>query len=64
MNQSKNKIVRITPKTDGKKILSAAQKQFNNLTKKIDRQKKLLIEWKETITLYRQKVEQEYDGGI
>jgi hypothetical protein len=61
MNRSKNKIVRITPKTDGKKILSAAQKQFNSLTKKIDSKKKLLIEWKETIPLYRQKVEQEYE---
>ena len=61
MNRSKNKIVRITPKADGKKILSAAQKQFNSLTKKIDGKKKLLIEWKETIPLYRQKVEQEYE---
>lgn len=61
MNQSKNKIVRITPKVDGKKILSAAQKQFNSLTKKIDSKKKLLIEWKETIPLYRQKIEQEYE---
>jgi hypothetical protein len=61
MNRSKNKIVRITPKADGKKILSAAQKQFNSLTKKIDSKKMLLIEWKETIPLYRQKVEQEYE---
>ncbi|WP_340124461.1 hypothetical protein [Methylobacter svalbardensis] len=50
MNASK--IVRITPKAEGKKTLSAAQKQFNSLTKKIDRQKKLLIEWKETVPLY------------
>ena len=61
MNRPKNKIVRITPKADGKKILSAAQKQFNSLTKKIDSKKKLLIEWKETIPLYRQKIEQEYE---
>jgi hypothetical protein len=39
MNPSKNKIVRITPKADGKKILSAAQKQFNSLTNKIDLKK-------------------------
>jgi DnaJ domain. len=61
MNPSKSKIVRITPKADGKKTLSADQKQFNSLTKKIERQKKLLIEWKEIIPLYRQKVEQEYE---
>ena len=61
MNQSKSKIVRIAPKADGKKTLSSAQKQFNSLTKKIDRQKKLLIEWKETIPLYRQNVGQEYE---
>jgi hypothetical protein len=60
MTQSKNKTVRITPKTD-KKILSAAQKQFNSLTKKIDQQKKLLLEWKETIPLYRQKIDAEYE---
>ena len=61
MNPSKRKIVRITPKADGNKTLSANQKQFNSLIKKIDRQKKLLIEWKETIPLYRQKVEHDYD---
>jgi hypothetical protein len=61
MAQSKNQTVRITPKNVEKKTLSAAQKQFNSLTKKIDQQKKLLVEWKETIPLYRQQVEQEYD---
>lgn len=60
MNQSKNKAVSISTKTD-KKTLSAAQKKFNSLTKKIDQQKKLLLEWKETIPLYRQKVETEFD---
>jgi hypothetical protein len=64
MTQSKRKIVRIAPKVDGKTTLSAAQKQFNSLTKKIDRQKKLLIEWKETIPLYHQIVEQEYDPAV
>jgi len=61
MAQPKNKTVRIIPKTADKKVLSAAQKQFNSLTKKIDLQKKLLVEWKETIPLYRQQVEQEYE---
>lgn len=61
MTQSKSKTVRITPKTVEKKPLSTAQKQFNSLTKKIDQQKKLLGEWKETIPLYHQHVEQEYE---
>lgn len=61
MAQSKNKTVRITPKTVDKKNLSAAQKQFNSLTKKIDQQKKVLVEWKETIPLYHRQVEQEYE---
>lgn len=61
MNQSKNKIVRIAQKVDGKKALSVAQKQFNSLTKKIDLQKKHLIEWKETIPLYHQKLDLEYE---
>jgi hypothetical protein len=60
MTQSKNKNVRIVPKTDTKK-LSNAQKKFNSLTRQIDKQKKLLLEWKETIPVYRQKVDQEYD---
>lgn len=58
MSQSKN--VRIIPATN-KKTISAAQKRFNTLSKKIDQQKKLLLEWKETIPVYRQKIEQEYD---
>lgn len=61
MAHSKNKTVRITPKTVDKKTLSAAQKQFNSLTKKIDQQKKVLVEWKETIPLYHRQVEQEYE---
>jgi septum formation inhibitor MinC len=64
MTQPKSKIVRIAPKSEGKTTLSAAQKQFNSLTKKIDRQKKRLIEWKETIPLYYQKVEQEYEPAV
>lgn len=60
MPQSKNKIVHIDAKAE-KKTLSSAQKQFNSLTKKIDQQKKLLLEWQETIHVYNQKVEQEYE---
>jgi hypothetical protein len=61
MPKPKNKTVIIASKTEDKKNLSAAQKQFNSLTKKIDKQKKRLIEWQETIPLYRQQVDQEYE---
>ncbi|MDP2904206.1 MAG: hypothetical protein Q8N96_14055, partial [Methylovulum sp.] len=60
MTKANNKIVNIKPKTQAK-TLSAAQKQFNSLSKKIDGQKKLLLEWKETIPSYHQKVGLEYD---
>lgn len=55
-----NKIVRIAPKTQAK-TLSAAQKQFNSLSKKIELRKKTLLAWKENIPVYRQKTEQEYN---
>jgi hypothetical protein len=61
MSRPKSKTVSIAPKAEGKKTLSVAQKQFNSLTKKIDKQKKLLLEWQETIPLYRQQVDQEYE---
>lgn len=61
MSKPKNKTVAIAPQDEGKKTLSAAQKQFNSLTKKIDKQKKLLLEWQETIPLYRQQIDQEYE---
>ncbi len=60
MTKAHNKVVHIKPKPQAK-TLTAAQKQFNSLGKKIDRQKKLLLEWKETIPAYHQKVGQEYD---
>ncbi len=44
-----------------KNALSKAQKQFNTFIKKIDAQKKLLIEWKDTLPLYQKKVAEEYD---
>ncbi len=52
------KIVQIDSKIQ-KSTLTAAQKKFNSLTKKIDRLKKQLIDWEETIPLYREKVSQE-----
>ncbi len=61
MNASKNKTVSITPKADEKKILSAQQKQFNSLTKKIDLQKQRLIDWQETVPLYQQKMIESYE---
>ncbi|MDD2722878.1 MAG: hypothetical protein PHH59_02490 [Methylovulum sp.] len=60
MTKANNKVVQVKPKAQAK-TLSAAQKQFNSLSKKIDRQKNLLREWKETIPSYHQKVGQEYD---
>ncbi|MDO9106014.1 MAG: J domain-containing protein [Methylovulum sp.] len=60
MTQNTSKIVRIDPKAE-KKTLSAAQKQFNSLTKQIDRQKKLLLEWQATIPIYHQKVDHEHN---
>ncbi len=53
------KIVQIDAKIQ-KSTLTAAQKKFNSLTKKIDRLKKQLIEWEAVIPLYREKVSQEY----
>jgi hypothetical protein len=43
------------------KVLSAAQKKFNSLIKKIDGKKKLLLEWQETIPRYRQRLDSEYE---
>ncbi|ASF47804.1 J domain-containing protein [Methylovulum psychrotolerans] len=54
------KAIRIAPKKQGS-TLSAAQKRFNNLIKQIDKNKKLLLDWKDTIPVYQQKVGQEYE---
>ena len=59
MNASHQKIIRIAP-TGDKKILSKAQKQFNTLTKKIEAEKKRLLEWQEAIPHYNHKVSGEY----
>ena len=64
MTQLGKKIINITPKADGKKTLSAAQKQFNSLTKKIEKQKKRLLDWTETIPVYQQKIAQDYEPLI
>jgi hypothetical protein len=64
MTKPSTKIVSIAPKADGKKTLSTAQKQFNSLTKKIEKQKKRLLEWTETIPVYRQKIAQHYEPLI
>jgi hypothetical protein len=61
MSTSKNKTISITPKADEKKTLSAQQKQFNTLTKKIDLQKQRLVEWQDTRPLYQQKVVESYE---
>ncbi len=60
MNPTDKKVVHIKPKQETQK-LSAAQKQFNSLGKKIDQQKKCLQEWKETIPVYTSKIETEYN---
>ena len=54
-----HKIIRIDAQTQ-KTTLTAAQKQFNSLTKKIESQKQQLIDWEKTIPLYQQKFNQEY----
>ena len=64
MNASKNKTVIITPKTTEKIILSAAQKRFNSLTKKIDLERKRLVEWQEITPTYDQKVIDEYEPAL
>jgi hypothetical protein len=61
MSPSNRKIVRIVQAPE-KKVLSKAQKQFNNLIKNIDAQKKLLLAWQETIPHYHQKLNNEYDA--
>jgi hypothetical protein len=60
MTPTDKKVVHIKPKAEAQK-LSAPQKQFNSLGKKIDQQKKLLQEWKETVPVYYGKVEQDYE---
>jgi hypothetical protein len=60
MTKNDSNVIHIASKPQAK-TASAAQKQFNTLIKKIDGQKKLLLEWKATIPAYQQKVDQEYE---
>ena len=64
MNPSNNKTVLITPKTTEKTALSAAQKRFNSLTKKIDLERKRLIEWQDATPTYHQKINDEYEPAL
>src|ERR1017187_2662667 len=60
MTNSKSKIVHIVePK--GQSTLSAGQKSFNRLIKKIDQQRQQLAAWQATIPLYQQKQANEFD---
>jgi hypothetical protein len=59
MTASHHEIVHIADKTKQKK-LSKAQKQFNQLIKKIADQKKLLFEWQDTLPQYNQRLTESY----
>lgn len=61
MSSSGHKIISIA-QTSAAKELSRAQKQFNNLIKKIEAQKQALLEWQETLPLYNQKITGEYQA--
>ena len=63
MTKAKNKAVRVTPKSQTKN-LSAAQKKFNTLGRQIEKQKKLLLEWKDNITTYNNILYAEYEPLI
>lgn len=60
MSTSQRKMVHIKNESENK-VLSAAQKKFNSLIKKIDGKKKLLLEWQETIPHYHQRLDSEYE---
>ena len=60
MTSSHRNILRIAPVADSK-ILSKAQKQFNNLSQKIAAEKKRLLEWQEAIPIYNLKVRGEFE---
>jgi len=64
MNASNNQTVQITPKKAEKTTLSAAQKRFNSLTKKIDTERNRLIGWQEITQTYNQKLSSEYEPQL
>lgn len=59
MTATNHKVVHIVDKT-ANKVLSKAQKLFNNLIKKIELQKKLMLEWQNTLPSVQQRVNSEY----
>lgn len=59
MTSSHHTIVHLADKAN-KNGLSKAQKQFNNLIKKIEEQKKLLLEWQDTLPPYNQRLIEAY----
>ncbi len=61
MTLANRKIVNIQ-QTPEKKILSKAQKLFNSLIKKIETEKKLLLEWQTTMPEYQRKYDKDYDS--
>ena len=60
MTKNSKNIVHIQVNTQ-QTTLSAAQKQFNTLCKKIEGRKKLLLEWEAAVVNFSQKVAQEYE---
>lgn len=58
---SKNQNIVSISDVSEKPALSRAQKQFNNLIKKINAKKELLLEWRQTIPEYNRKVVQDYE---
>lgn len=57
--QNMTKIVHIKHEAE-KTVLSKAQKKFNNLIKKIDAQKKILLEWETSKSKISQRIHGEY----
>ncbi|MDD2767832.1 MAG: hypothetical protein PHT19_03790 [Methylococcus sp.] len=60
MNDSKSPLVHIIQKAENKGA-TRAHTQFRTLVGKIDRQKRLLAEWNETLPQYHQKIAVDYD---
>ena len=60
MTSSKQKIVCIKQAAETE-LLTKAQKLFNNLIKKIDAEKKHLLEWQEFIPKFQRKLADEYE---
>lgn len=63
MKSSSSRTVRIVENND-QASLSTAQKMFNKLIKKIDKERKLLEIWQTTIPLYQQKYANEFNPQV